>query len=242
MSDDDRPDRTRGGSVYASEAATAPHRRGLQRRQTAIGIAGAIAVLVGSGFIVTQLMDARQDTLPEPAALAPLTTAATPGMEGTGVSAVPGNLRAPRTTHPAEAAKRAPSPTPMSLPEEPGASAPYAPSSMAVAQQGQQAPVIRRVETVHNGTVRISTARADLTGRGDLQLAADTGFAAGDGIRCTNRVRFSPDEPATTREYLLLCWRTSDRRSVITMAVAAHGAPTPADSAKIIIREWDSLG
>ncbi|WP_436527530.1 hypothetical protein [Actinoplanes sp. HUAS TT8] len=231
MTDQDQHDRTHTGSVYASAAAVAP-RRSHHRRQVVIGVTGALALLAGAYLLTTQVMEADQDTLPEPAALAPLTTAATtPGIDGTGLSAVPGNLRASRTTHPAQAAKRAPSPTPSVLASAPSATAAAFPQAM----------VTRRVETVRNGTVRVSSARFDLTGQSDLLLAADAGHDEGDGVRCTSRVRFAASEPVTDRDGLLLCWRTSDDRSVVTMAVAAQGAPDPQDSILIIDQEWATL-
>ncbi|BCY13907.1 hypothetical protein L3i22_089950 [Actinoplanes sp. L3-i22] len=229
MTDDDHYDYLAKGSVYASAAATAP-RRSLRRKQAVAGVTGALALLAGTYFLTTKLMETSQDTLPEPAALAPLTTAATPGIDGTGISAVPGNLEAPRTTHPAQAAKRAPSPTPSDL-------TPQAemPSETAAGL------VTRRVETIKNGTVRISSARFDLTGQSDLLYAADQGDAAGDGVYCTNRVRFGADEPVAEKAGLLLCWRTSDLRSVVTMAVAVQGTPDPRDCVGIIEQEWAAL-
>ncbi len=237
MTDQEQYDYVQNGSVYASAAATAPHRN-LRRKQLVAGMGGALALIAGAYLITTQVMETHQQTLPEPAALAPLTTAATtPGIDGTGVSAVPGNLQASRTTHPAQIAKRAPSPTPAALAGLASAPAPPAQTAAGV----PQAMVTRRVETVRNGTVRVSSARFDLTGQSDLQLAADPGHAVGDGVYCTNRVRFAADEPVTTRTGLLLCWRTSDDRSVVTMAVAAHGVPDPSDSVDIIEQEWATL-
>lgn len=233
MTDEEQPARTHAGSVYASAAAIAP-RRGLRRRQLVAGATGAVAVIAGAYVLTTRLMESDQETLPEPAALAPLTTAATPGIDGTGLYAVPGNLQASRATRPAQTAKRAPSPTPSFLP-----SVVASPSETAAARL--HAMVMRRIETVRNGTVRVSSARFDLTGQSDLTLAADEGHAERDGVRCTNRVRFSPDEPAATRNSLLLCWRTSGDRSVVTMAVAARGRPDPEDSIGIIEQEWAAL-
>ncbi|GIF03679.1 hypothetical protein [Actinoplanes siamensis] len=249
MSDEEQPDRTPEGNVYTSAAAAAPRRRGLRRKRAALGVAGAVLVLAGGYLLTTVLMDDRQETRPEPAVLAPLTTVATPRMDGTGLSAVPGDLRASRTTRPAQAARRSPTPTPaepaptrLAPSARPATTPPETARTSATPEQQAPVPVTRRVEPVRNGTVRVSSARADLTGRGDLLLAADPGNAAGNGVRCTSEVRFSTDEPAAYRPDLLLCWRTSDRRSVVTMAVATRGTPDPGDSVDLIAREWATLG
>ncbi|WP_203742493.1 hypothetical protein [Actinoplanes cyaneus] len=218
---------------------------GLRRKQVVTLACGALAVVAGAYLITTEVMESSQETLPEPAALAPLTTAATPGIDGTGVSVVPGTLRASRTTHPAKSARRAPSPTPDDLapddlaPADLASAVPAAPSAMVAA--APHAMVTRRVETIRDGTVRVSAARFDLSGQSDLRLAGDAGFPAGGGVNCTNRVRLDADDPASARSGLLLCWRTSDDRSVVTMAVVARGSPDARDSVDIIEQEWAAL-
>ncbi|KUL32657.1 hypothetical protein [Actinoplanes awajinensis] len=241
---DDQHEHVPAGNVYVSAAAAAPHRRALRRKQALVGVAGAAALLAGAGFLAAQLMEPQQETLPEPAALAPPATVATPGIEGTGQSVVPGDLPAPRTTYPADPARRTPSPTPSDLQTEIDASVaaggfPQAASPSAA--QGQSGPVTRRVETVRNGTVRVSSARFDLSDKGDRRLAADQGRLVADGVHCTNRVRFEEGETAVVRDGLLLCWRTSDQRSVVTMAIVKQGVPDTADSVAVIEREWAAL-
>jgi hypothetical protein len=44
------------------------------------------------------------------------------------------------------------------------------------------------------------------------------------------------------RPNLLLCWRTSDDRSVATVLIDQSGKPSTADSVRIIDREWAKLG
>ncbi|MFI1994347.1 hypothetical protein [Actinoplanes sp. NPDC020271] len=233
--DGDMTDDEHHGHVYASAAATTPGRK-VRHTQVVIGVSGALAVLAGAYLITTQVMETSQKTLPEPAALAPLTTPVTPGIDGTGVSPVPGHLRASRTTHPAQIARRAPSPTPDDL----GSS--LIPAPLETVAAAPHAMVTRRVETLRNGTIRVSSARFDLSGQSDLRLAADAGYPVGDGVHCTSRVRFAADDPAAARDDLLLCWRTSDDRSVVTMAIATQGSPDPRDSVAVIEQEWATLG
>jgi hypothetical protein len=40
---------------------------------------------------------------------------------------------------------------------------------------------------------------------------------------------------------MLVCWRTSARRSVVTVAVAEQGRPSSGDSVAVIQREWARL-
>ncbi len=233
-------DGLREGHIYVSAVVTAQRRRDLRRRLAVAGVTGTFAVLAGAYFLTTRVTGAGQDTVPEPAALAPLTTAVTPSTDGTGQSPVPGEFRASRTTRPAQPAKRTPSPTPATLTalSAPVGGPPQASETPGAVKHGV---VTRRVETVQNGTVRVSSARFDLTGENDLPLAADGGYAAGNDVRCTTRLRFGAGEPVAARAGLLLCWRVSDRRSVVTIAVAAHGMPDPRDSVDIIAREWAAL-
>lgn len=98
-----------------------------------------------------------------------------------------------------------------------------------------------RTEEKPWGTIRITTARADLTGQQDLAMAGDGGTLSGRA-HCTQKVRFSRNVPARAISNMMLCWRTSADRSVVTMAVAKKGRPTAADGAAVIAREWAKLG
>ncbi|GIF13038.1 hypothetical protein [Actinoplanes teichomyceticus] len=242
---DEQPERTPAGSLYTSAAATESHRRSMRRKQAVVGVTGAAAVLAGAGFLVGQLMESEQETLPEPAALPPLTTAATGGSEGTRRSAVPVTRHAFRTTRPAAPARRTPSPTPEKPAAEIARSAaagglPLRSAASATADR-VRGTVTRRVETFGNQTVRVTSAHTDLSGHPELSLAADRGHPVADGVRCTDRVRPSAGASPGTGDRLLLCWRTSAERSVVTMTVATRGAPDETDSVAIIDREWAAL-
>jgi hypothetical protein len=110
------------------------------------------------------------------------------------------------------------------------------------AQDNGAAVVSTVTEETVGEVVRISTARGDLTGQSPRILAADKGQAVGNGSYCTHQIRFSENAPARAIPNTLLCWRTSDTRSVVTLAVARKGKPTTATSLAIIDREWAELG
>ncbi|GAA4590280.1 hypothetical protein BJY16_009184 [Actinoplanes octamycinicus] len=214
------------GSLYASAAAVAPSRRSLRRRQAIVALAGAAAILAGGAFLGTQLIDGRQPTLPQPAALAPQPP---PSPSAPPTEEPPPQLGA-KPTLGAARAKLSPVPSP-TLDEELLAGA----SLAALDRQ-----VTERTETTRDGSIRITTARYDLTGQGRLALVADQGTMAGSA-HCTNRVRPAAGATATERPNLLLCWRTSPTRSVVTLAVNRSGRPAASGSVAVIEREWAAL-
>jgi hypothetical protein len=101
--------------------------------------------------------------------------------------------------------------------------------------------VSERVEHRANGSVRIVTARFDLAGQRELGWAGDRGRPIGD-VRCTQRLHFSENATPTAQPNLLLCWRTSAARSVVTLLADYGGHPSVDDSVDIIDREWTRLG
>ena len=100
--------------------------------------------------------------------------------------------------------------------------------------------IVTRTRSTPEGTIRITTARSDLSGLGDRLLAADDGQPAGPG-RCTQNLRLGDDAPARKTPDMLLCWRTSAGRSVVTVAVARSGHPSVARSVAILNQEWAAL-
>lgn len=92
-----------------------------------------------------------------------------------------------------------------------------------------------------DGTIRVTTAKADLTGQEDHLIAADNGKAVGHS-RCTRQFRFANGAQVKHIPRLLLCWRTSPDRSVLTLASSRSGAPAEKDSAAVIDKEWVKLG
>jgi hypothetical protein len=102
--------------------------------------------------------------------------------------------------------------------------------------------VNERTERTANGSIRVISARHDLSGQREMRFAGDEGKPVGKGVTCTNRMRFAEGTPATVRPTALLCWRVSKERSVVTMAVAPKGKPSAAASVAVISKEWAALG
>ena len=240
--------------LYASAAAATPERRNQRRKQAIVGAAGAAAVLAGAAFLAVQLNDSDQESLPEPAAMAPQTTttsdpAATSGATSAPVSVAPSVTRTSQVPKPAAPVERSPSPTPPARSREATPDAAASPAAAGGAVKDlrsklslpQEGAVNERTEALRNGTIRIVTAKRDLTGKRELLLAGDEGKPVGDGVTCTSDVKINAAVEEVQQPTMLLCWRTSKSRSVVTMAVIPKGDPPTAASAEIIAKEWAKL-
>lgn len=90
-------------------------------------------------------------------------------------------------------------------------------------------------------TVRIVSAGGDLTGQRELAWVADRGWRVGRA-RCSDTIRLSPDLAPTRQPTLLLCWRTSARRSVYTVMVdVTRRGPSAQASVATIDAVWRRL-
>ncbi|GAA0538537.1 hypothetical protein GCM10010172_19760 [Paractinoplanes ferrugineus] len=90
------------------------------------------------------------------------------------------------------------------------------------------------------GSMRIVSAPYDLTGRREMLWAADGGHRVGTA-KCTNKLQLSNEDEPTARPTLLLCWRTSAKKSVITVAVVPTGRPNAAKSVAALDKQWNKM-
>lgn len=186
------------------------------------GSIGLALVLAAGFFLVT---DEVTDSDRSPGALAPLIPAVAPGVTTAGDG-----------TRPVPAIATSAS----SAPAVPGVQGRKAGTERAeprplAAAGGPLAAVSTSTRTTAEGSIRVTAAKADLAGRGDLLLAAD----GGDG-RCTRNLRIG-EASARVVPTMLLCWRTSATRSVITLATATRGRPSATASLAVLDREWARL-
>jgi hypothetical protein len=224
-------------------------RTSARRRRLALGAVGLAAVLGGGAYLITsEVVDHRDSTATtDTGALAPMISPAS-GSSTASPSAGASTPGAAATSAPARAAA---GPTPR--------------SSAAVSQEIKEArakaakdgvplmrartaapdvpsgPVSERTEPRKNGVLRIVTAKFDLRGQRELLWPANGGKRVGDA-ECTQTFRFSNEAKASTKRNLLLCWRTSATKSVVTALVDRSGKPSAAESVGIIDREWAKLG
>jgi hypothetical protein len=87
----------------------------------------------------------------------------------------------------------------------------------------------------------VVSALGDLSGHRELAWVADGGTPVGKA-RCSNTIQLSGDAEAAKKPNLLVCWRTSEKKSVYTVAVDLDGDPSERKSVAAINREWRSLG
>jgi hypothetical protein len=112
---------------------------------------------------------------------------------------------------------------------------------MAAKNAPDTVPVKESTVSKNGQTMRVVSARGDLTGQRELTWAADAGHQVG-AARCTQNFQFSPDSPAAVRPTMLLCWRTSALKSVYVIDVNPKGRPSEADTTAALTWEWYRLG
>ena len=212
--------------------------RGRARRGRLMSGAAGLALVLGGGYlVVAQLADRDAPVVNRaPGALAPMVpvtrSAAATAIDRDGIGPAPAVVGAggATTAGGAPAAGGA---------AAGGAAAPGDSGRRAVRAAGDRVDagaVSTSTRATAEGSIRVTTARADLTGRADLLPAGDGGTPAGDA-RCTRNLRLG-GAGARVMPAVLLCWRTSATRSVITLAT---GRPTIAGSLAVLDREWARL-
>jgi hypothetical protein len=90
-------------------------------------------------------------------------------------------------------------------------------------------------------TMRVVSARGDLTGQRELAWPADKGTAVGDA-HCTQNFQFNAQSLPGIRPTLMICWRTSKDRSVYTVAVDVANKPSMDDSVAVLDKAWNAMG
>jgi hypothetical protein len=214
---------------------------GRRRKQIALGAVGAAALLGAGAYVITaQIMDHNDSTVTRDAgALAPIVAPA---------SDAPSEAPSSGPTKDAVKKSASPSPSPsLSVDEqikrarEKAAKDGYpVQRALTAGPHVESGPVNERSEEVKDGSLRVITAKFDLTGQRELLWPADGGKSVGSAD-CTQTFKFANNGKPSTPN-LLLCWRTSSERSVVTVLVNRNGKPSVEQSVKVIDREWAKLG
>lgn len=112
-----------------------------------------------------------------------------------------------------------------------------------VAEVPDEAVTVRNSGSVQKdkATLRLVSARADLTGQRELAWVADGGRKVGDS-RCSQTIKLANNTKPERKSTLLICWRTSAKKSVYTVAVDLDGDPSEQRSVAAINAEWKKLG
>jgi hypothetical protein len=224
---DDRPN--------AADSSVA--RRSRRREKVVIGTVGLLSIFGASVLATQQVLDAR-DSVPSAANGSEGAPPVSPGPSGNaknGTAVLPApSSAAPRSRTSPEriaaarsAAANATSRVRRPLPQQFG----------AAAEVGDVTTTTRK----QNGeTLKVVSARRDLTGYRELGWAADQGQKVGSAD-CTQNIRLSADVPVRHLPTLLLCWHTSATKSVYTVAVKIGGQPSTRASVAEIDKVWSSL-
>jgi hypothetical protein len=224
-------------------------RRSRRRKQAVVGAAGLAALLGGGAFLVAETRDAAtvaRDT----AAPAPV---ATPATSPSSPAATPSRQASTKPRRPtAERQDTSPSPAKSKSAAERVAEARAAAAKNGIRVErplkphglpGATGPVTETNtgSLAAGGTMRVISAGYDLTGQRELLWAADGGTPVGEA-RCTQNFHFTNAKKARIRPTMLMCWRTSAAKSVITIAVVKQGRPSAATSVEALDAEWTRLG
>jgi hypothetical protein len=233
-----------------------PERSSRRRKQAVAGVVGLAAVLGGGAFVVTdQLTGDEPATVSAeagaPAPVDPPATASAPASAPAAPSAAPSRAPAAATAPPAPAPATTtarPRTTQEIIAAVKGAAAratgnvkrPPAPAGTAVTDAEVTVAQSGSLRDA-GGTLRVVSARRDLTGQRELSwVAGQKGEKVGDA-RCTQSIRVSPDVPLRERPTLLVCWRTSAAKSVYTIAVNLKQRPSKQASVAALTKVWNQL-
>jgi hypothetical protein len=241
--DDDRP-----GDDGVHSSTPARRSRGL----VVAGVVGLAAVLGGGSYLITDHLRntghegattsiGRIDSVEEPSESpsAPASASAAPSSAVASPAASPSRTTAAAPTPTVTDAAKVK--TEIQAAREKAAKDGY-PLQRPLEPKGQVVDADTRMEKFDGGTIRITTAKGDLTGQRDQLMAADGGERVGAAF-CTSKLRFANADKPRDMPTVLLCWHTSAKKSVVTMAVSTKGVkPSAAASAAVIAREWARLG
>ncbi|HEY0532666.1 MAG TPA: hypothetical protein VGD29_13835 [Actinoplanes sp.] len=244
-----------GDGVYYSGSRTSArtdNRGSVARRlkKAAVAVVGLSALGGGAYFATTLLAgnppgyvsggpDALAPVAPQPSP-SPSASPSPPRSEGPSPGPQPGTRNAVRQS-------ARPSPTP-SIPDDEVAAdqvsrlleASPQPAAPGMAIAG--GPVTVSSETGTDGSsIRIVAARYDMTGRWSPLSPGDSGQAVGDA-RCTAKLAAVPGGPVSERPTMLMCWRMSPLKSVVTVAIRSHGRPLAGASVNVLDRNWTAMG
>lgn len=244
-------------SVVDDEGVYVSQRRRVQRRKKAlVAVVGLSAMLGGAAYGVTVWKTAREATIivGDPGAMGPVRTpfSTSPSPSKRSRSAAPSprvKSTVARLSGVPQMARPSPTPTPTPTSSGRADEAVAAAQISHLVQAHRDAPPGTLVAASENitlaneagpdgTTIRLVSARYDLTARGTMLWAADNGLSIA-GARCTQNLLV--DAKAQIRPGMMLCWRATTARSVVAVATSLYGRPAAALSAAAIDRAWRRL-
>jgi hypothetical protein len=235
-------DRNREDGV--NQPTTDPVRR--RNRQIAIGAVGLAAVLSTGAYFVTDRLTDKDTSTTDVRALAPVV--ASESARPASVAPSGGPSPSASLAAPASAAASTMAITPEIRKQIDDARKKMAQDGVAVKRPVSAASreVADLTSTTEGsldkgGIVRMVTARGDLTGQQELAWVAG-GTKKHRGVPCSQTVRFSADAAPQKKANLLICWRTSAKKSVISVVVDPKGHPSSDKAVDALEEKWRSMG
>jgi hypothetical protein len=222
-------------------------RRSGRRRKAVIGVTGLAAVLGVGAFVITDRVTDHSSTRDVAAISAPQPAAVTsPASPPTSPGHTPSPSASASVT-PADATRAEPDPE---VSREIVAARSRAAADGVPLLRGLTSKALGSVSDVRvtssgspqavGGTLKVVSARGDLTGYQEMAWVGDQGEAVGDA-RCSQQFRLSNDVEATKRPTLLVCWHTSATKSVYTVALSLKSPPSRKASVAAIDKAWAKL-
>jgi hypothetical protein len=248
-----RHDDSYDAGLPVSPAEQPAERRSRRRKQVMVGVVGMAAILGGAGFLASETMSGGDSVIRDTGALGPVTPPSSPSRV-TPRGATPSSTGPSASRRLAAPVSRTPSPREseslsvrqrISAARSSAAKAgfplqrPLSPASAAAEAVPPTVTTIGSLEA-DGATMRVVSARYDLTGQRELAWAADDGEQIGQA-HCTQNFHFSNNGTARVRPTMLLCWHTSADRSVLTVAVTRSGRPSKPASVAVIDKLWAQL-
>jgi hypothetical protein len=215
-----------------------------RRRQLGAGTA-ALAALLGTGaYLVTDnIVDESRHSTAQPA---PVVAPAAPDQTFAPSEAGSGD---PESASPAPAGTSSPAPLSSEVVKEildarrkmaeEGVEVKRPLKSSATAAAGS-VKAVTEGSLNSGGIVRMVTAKEDLTGQRELAWISG-GVEKYRDVPCSQTVRFSADSQPEKKKNLLICWRTSATKSVISIVVDPEGKPSRAKAVSALKEKWRSM-
>jgi hypothetical protein len=218
---------------------------GRRRRRMVVGAAGLAALLGGGAFLVTQALTSK-----------PAIVASESGARTSMAPPADAPSDAPSAPSPVTGRSVVPTPVPSVSSTNKSVEQEIRDARSAAAKDGVPLERPRVTDTAtaadvrvtNSGslkkagrTLRVVSARGDLTGQRELGWVAGGARAYGDAT-CSQTVQFANSGSPRKVPNLLICWQTSATRSVVTVMVDVHGHPSREASVAALDKRWAELG
>ncbi|MEU4163756.1 hypothetical protein [Actinoplanes sp. NPDC026670] len=216
------------------------------RGRIAAGTAGLAALLGVGAYVITGQIVADDEQTQVAQEIRRI------GPAGTG-SATPSASSAPQASESATGTSASPTASPTPVPSEVVEEIKEARRKMAaegvpvkppvkpkVAQATADVDISDKGTLKEGGIVRIMSSRSDLTGQRELAYVAG-GIFKYRKASCSQTFQFSTNPSPAKRDNLLMCWRTSDDKSVVAMVVDPKGHPSREKALDALEKKWRDM-